>query len=288
MRAKIPMIVTCPCYTIYYKIYNRFFNRARKSIGLSAIISGSGYVVSTEYLREHGYHTITITEDVETSILAILSGNKVVYEEHALFYDEQPTTLKVSWKQRKRWATGQIQCMTNYSGKLLRYSCKKGYDCSAVDMAWFLFIPVVQFFLVLTLIVGIVYTIVAYNILNLILLLGSVVITILACTIIPLLSICRDGSGMTIKKLWKGVLTFWLFCIEWVLLFIRCSFVKQTKWDEIKHNSNTFKVSNVIESKDIDTIDIQNTIVTSATPENSGLDDACTESVKLLPTSDNS
>ena len=40
------------CYSIYYWMVNRLHNHARSSIGLSAMVNGSGFMVSADILRE--------------------------------------------------------------------------------------------------------------------------------------------------------------------------------------------------------------------------------------------
>jgi len=54
-----------------------------------------------------------------------------------MIYDEQPDKLKISWKQRMRWAKGFYQCLRRYSGKLLKESFGKG-NFASYDMFTFL------------------------------------------------------------------------------------------------------------------------------------------------------
>ena len=66
------------CYSICYWMVNRFYNAARASLGLSALVNGSGFAVSTGLLRAlGGWRTVTMTEDYEFSAQCALNGHKV-------------------------------------------------------------------------------------------------------------------------------------------------------------------------------------------------------------------
>lgn len=87
------------CYSIYYWMIDHFYSQARANLGLSAIINGSGFMVSMELLREQGgWKTATITEDIEFSALCALRGRRIWWVPEAVTFDEQPLTFAQSWK----------------------------------------------------------------------------------------------------------------------------------------------------------------------------------------------
>ncbi len=88
----------------------RFYYNARSSIGLSALYGGTGYVFKCELVKD-GWHTHTITEDTEFSMLTIAKGIKIAFCYDAVFFDEQPTDLRVSMRQRYRWSVGKQDCV---------------------------------------------------------------------------------------------------------------------------------------------------------------------------------
>ena len=45
--------ISC-CYSLYYWMVNRFHNHARDALGLSAMVNGSGFMVSMDILKENG------------------------------------------------------------------------------------------------------------------------------------------------------------------------------------------------------------------------------------------
>ena len=74
-----------------------------------------------------------LTEDIEFTISRVCKGRKIAFCRSAVFYDEQPTTLKQSVTQRMRWARGYIQVFRHY-GKDLISEIMHG-NFSAFDMA---------------------------------------------------------------------------------------------------------------------------------------------------------
>ena len=105
-------------YTIFYLFQNIFFNRSRMSFDASASINGTGFMISKDIIDRDGFETFTLTEDVEFTGQCALKGEKIAFVEDAITYDEYPIDFGASWKQRKRWSAGIIQCMNIYSFKL--------------------------------------------------------------------------------------------------------------------------------------------------------------------------
>ena len=107
-------------YSIYYWMISRFYNHPRSLWNLSAVINGCGFAVSAGLLKElGGFHTKTLTEDLEFTTQCILRDQKVAWVPEAVFYDESPLQFSPSWKQRRRWSAGVFQCLRLYGPRLL-------------------------------------------------------------------------------------------------------------------------------------------------------------------------
>lgn len=88
--------------------------KGRTVCNCSTRVQGTGYVIPAEIVKD-GWNYVTLTEDWEFSADQILQGRKIKYCNEAVFYDEQPTSLKVMWRQRVRWARGHILvCLTKW------------------------------------------------------------------------------------------------------------------------------------------------------------------------------
>ena len=131
------------CYSLFYFIQNFFFSQARTNIGLSASINGTGFMVAKSVIKKYGFDTITLTEDVEFSAQCALNGVKIGFVKDAITYDEQPAKFTQSWKQRKRWSVGTMQCLKIYSGKLFKESIKKK-KLVCFDMSIYYMAPIMQ------------------------------------------------------------------------------------------------------------------------------------------------
>ncbi len=99
-------------YGVYFMNGCRLEMRGRSVVNCSTRVSGTGYLISSKYLKD-GWPYVTLTEDWELTADQIIDNNKVVYCDEAEFYDEQPTNFKVMWRQRVRWSRGHLLvCIT--------------------------------------------------------------------------------------------------------------------------------------------------------------------------------
>ncbi len=101
-------------------------HQSRSILGIGTYISGTGFYVSADILRAKGgwgYHTMT--EDIEFSLECALEDIKIAYCADAVFYDEQPSTLKDSLNQRLRWCKGTHQIFAKDCKKIAKKNVKK-------------------------------------------------------------------------------------------------------------------------------------------------------------------
>ena len=62
---------------------------------------------AVHWLFKHGgFSYKSLTEDLEMEIEIVKSGGIILWNHHAKIYDEKPDSLKVSLRQRTRWAQG--------------------------------------------------------------------------------------------------------------------------------------------------------------------------------------
>ena len=117
-------------YSLWFLREARYLNNARMQLGTSCAISGTGFLVSSEIIRENGgwiHHLLT--EDIEFTTDSIIHGEKIGYCADAVLYDEQPTTFKQSCRQRMRWAKGFYQVFGKYGKKLFCGMLKGNFSC---------------------------------------------------------------------------------------------------------------------------------------------------------------
>ncbi len=120
-------------YGLWFLREARFLNAPRMALGINCAISGTGFLVSGDLVRENGgwpFHLLT--EDIEFSVNCALQGRVIGYCEKAVIYDEQPVTFKQSWDQRLRWSKGFYQIDYRYGMSLLKgifTGGRRGFSC---------------------------------------------------------------------------------------------------------------------------------------------------------------
>lgn len=107
-------------YGLWFMHEAEYLNLPRMALNLSCSISGTGFLVHANLIKENGGWTHhLLTEDIEFSVSQIINGEKIGYCRNAIFYDEQPETWIKSWHQRLRWARGFYQVIVKYGKDLV-------------------------------------------------------------------------------------------------------------------------------------------------------------------------
>ena len=226
------------CYALYWLGVMRFFYCARRNLGLSALVGGTGFAFKASLIEETGWKTYTITEDGEFSVQQILAGNRIVPLREAVFYDEQPTTFSMSLRQRHRWVVGGMQICRRYLRPALR--CIRKGNWSAVDaLMYMLLIPVLGLGTIFTVVSAVTAVLqipfgfdpTAAVVFGVILLLGM-----LAIQAVALLTTLLERLPM--RVMWKSVLLFPLFMLPMAYMSVAALFRDRAKWKPIAHTDS--------------------------------------------------
>lgn len=216
------------CYSIYYWTIDLFYSQARANLGMNAIINGSGFMVSMELLRKQGgWKTATITEDIEFSALCAIQNQRIWWVPQAVTFDEQPLTFAQSWKQRKRWSTGMIQCMERYAAPLFEGALRGSVLC--LDSLFFFILPVIQL-LGLPAMAGCL-TLRPDGIFLRVFL--GLALSILTAFLGALLAVAANGKPA--RPMLRGMAWYWAFLLSWLPINLLCLVKKTTRWEAIPH-----------------------------------------------------
>lgn len=224
-------------YTIFYYLQNFFFNKARMSLNGSAAINGTGFMIAKSVIDKHGFNTKTLTEDSEFTGICAINNIKIGFVKDAITYDEHPLNFKDSWRQRKRWSSGSINCLTIYFKPLIKDIFTK-FKLSSLDMLFFYSTPVIQvlsFILTSSLFIfhivrGILIHHLYYDLTSICFFLGLYIINVLLNIFIVKL------YGKKLKDHFKGIIGFPIFVLTWIPINIASLFNRTKHWEEIKHN----------------------------------------------------
>ena len=216
-------------YAIFYWMMNRIYHLARYNAGLSPLINGTGFMVKLSAIKDTGWDTNTLTEDIEFSLKTIIQGKKLGWAKDAICYDEQPVNFKASWSQRSRWTIGHIQCLREYTGQLSK-AANENKTLMNFDGLLYIIgsIPMFICSIVLLLINAVVYlskgmttTAFVINILR------FVIPTFFLPILVALFIMIIDKKP--IKKMWSGLLMYPVFMASWLLINFKCLFKQDTK-----------------------------------------------------------
>jgi cellulose synthase/poly-beta-1,6-N-acetylglucosamine synthase-like glycosyltransferase len=97
-------------------------------------IPGTNFIIRKSILEKlGGWDVRAIAEDTEISFRIYALGYKISFMPFAVTYEQEPETLKVWFKQRTRWVSGNIYVMI----KFIRYSLKERQFNILFDLFYF-------------------------------------------------------------------------------------------------------------------------------------------------------
>ena len=221
-------------YAIFYWMMHRFYHLARYNLGLSALLNGTGFMVKFDLVKPNGWQTITLTEDIEFSLMNVIEGRRVGWSTDAIVYDEQPITFKQSWSQRSRWSVGHLQCMKYYTKDLANGVVKHKTLMNFDGLLYMFGIPIMILTLLLLVMNALLFM---GNEMTTFDFIGSLVRYLATTFIMPIIIavIIMKLDKRDIKPMWLGLLCYPLFMGSWILINIKCLINPNTKWEKINH-----------------------------------------------------
>lgn len=106
-------------YALHWLRSIRFNHRARSVLRLATNVQGTGFLFANELVKD-GWKYTSLTEDRAFTADAVAHGYKISYNDEAMFYDEQPTNLRIALRQRLRWAKGHLIAFVETGGYLFK------------------------------------------------------------------------------------------------------------------------------------------------------------------------
>lgn len=224
-------------YALFYWTQHKFFHLARYNIGLSPLMNGTGFMVKFDVIKETGWNTKTLTEDIEFSLINIAKGNKLGWATDAIVYDEQPTTFGQSWNQRIRWTVGHIQCFKHYTKDLGKGVIENRTLMNFDGLVYIMCVPII-IISVLSIVINVVMYFAEQMTLGL--MFKNILALLLLAYVLLALSalVTLIVEKKPIKKMLKGIITYPIFMGSWTIINIVSFFKMNVKWKKIDHNKN--------------------------------------------------
>ncbi len=102
-----------------YWASNRMVQLARRNLGWSADLGGTGMAMTPRAVAATGGFGYSMTEDLEKSARLAMSGYPVWWIHDTRIFDEKPTALGTAVRQRARWSRGRRGVAREYGLRLV-------------------------------------------------------------------------------------------------------------------------------------------------------------------------
>ena len=113
--------------------------RGQNVLGATACLAGGAQLHTRTNLLALGgrIDTTSLAEDTFTTFQTQLLGRRVVFEPHATVWAEEPGSIVSLWKQRLRWARGNVQVTLRYRRLWFRPSRGRRLGGVSFGIFWF-------------------------------------------------------------------------------------------------------------------------------------------------------
>jgi len=95
-------------------INNEIYSPAKRRLGLSCQLIGTGMCFSTRILKTYGWDAFSVGEDCEYYANLIRHGETVGFAHDARIYHQESSTLGQATHQRMRWSSGRFAVAWKY------------------------------------------------------------------------------------------------------------------------------------------------------------------------------
>ncbi len=111
-----------------YWASNRMVQLARRNLGWTADLGGTGMCITSQALESVGGFGTSFAEDQELGVKLFEGGHTVTWLHDVRILDEKPTDAGVAVRQRSRWAAGRSQVARQHIPRLLRFGTPAAID----------------------------------------------------------------------------------------------------------------------------------------------------------------
>lgn len=237
--------VVAACSTLTFSMINTLGNLQKNKDSRNVTISGTGFYIKGSFIEKwKGYPFHTLTEDYELTLYSSLNEMTSFYNDKAMFYDEQPTSFKVSLDQRTRWIRGFLDARKIYVKKLYEAFKTNGKNSGSQFSNWIGVKPyiLIAIFLVLELFAKLVAGIYYFSINHTLAykFFGQFLFFIIICYIILLITtmiiIIREKKiDLSMSSKIKAIFFNPIFLISYVYCAIMALTHKDLEWKKINH-----------------------------------------------------
>ncbi|MGZ7116547.1 MAG: response regulator [Methanobacterium sp.] len=124
---------------VEFAIFGNIILRAKDIMGKNSFLGGNGQIVTKKAIKEiGGWDGFAVTEDLNMSVKLIINGHKIRYCGEAVVYQEAVSTWSLFFRQRIRWATGNLETLFVYLTKIMNASIPLYKKIDSIEQLFFL------------------------------------------------------------------------------------------------------------------------------------------------------
>jgi len=235
-------------FSIAFWLTNRLLQLARYNLGISNILAGTGMCISTDVLKKLGWGATSLTEDLEFTAKALMQGIKTTWAHDAVVYDEKALTFAQAWRQRKRWAQGQVDVASRYFWPLIFKGIKER-KWMYIDVAIHLFQPAFVLIATFFVIVNLISPLNSYYVQLFALVMPWTIWQIISAFqfVYPVLALALDRIPW---RAYLGLILYPIFIYSWIpICFLGFLHRNNREWSHTQH-TRSISYADVVKQKE--------------------------------------
>ena len=225
---------------IEFSIYGDVLLKSRDMLGGAAFLGGNGQITRKDVLNEYnGWDGYALTEDLNISVKLMINGWKIRYCGESVVYQEAVRDWKPFFRQRTRWAMGNMETLFVYIKKIIQSDIP---ILKKIDSIYYLSTLLLNGFVMIGYIIFILYFVsIQFS-------LTAPLIIVFLATIaffpVVIFGAWYDSKNIPITLLRS--LEYWLHCFYIIPLFF-ITFIslltrKDIKWEKTRHVGGSKKI----------------------------------------------
>jgi cellulose synthase/poly-beta-1,6-N-acetylglucosamine synthase-like glycosyltransferase/CheY-like chemotaxis protein len=225
---------------IEFSIYGDVLLKSRDMLGGAAFLGGNGQITRKDVLDEYnGWDGYALTEDLNISVKLMINGWKIRYCGESVVYQEAVRDWKPFFRQRTRWAMGNMETLFVYIKKIIQSDIP---ILKKIDSIYYLSTLLLNGFVMIGYIIFILYFVSIQFSLT-----APFIIVFLATVAffpVVIFGVWYDSKNIPITLL-RSV-EYWLHCFYIIPLFF-ITFIslltrKDIKWEKTHHAGESKKI----------------------------------------------
>ena len=119
---------------------NSLYHHAKYKLGLSSFLMGNGMCLTTSLIREYGWVTSTMAEDLEYYAKLARRNIPIGFAANSRLYHQESRGIRQATDQRLRWSSGKFHIARKYGYDLFKEGIREG-NYRKIDASFPLILP---------------------------------------------------------------------------------------------------------------------------------------------------